>query len=269
MAKTAFQAETHGFAFVNSWRFDPREQEDMQRTVSGSVDGAAASMSGSLSHLGSMLVRGVLQQVTANLDPVDYGLCGGMAFAALDYFREGSPPPRGVSHNDQPRRDTPDGALLRDYLWRRQLESMAGNMPTLLFWMGMLHINLPGAAGGPRWLLERTKEQWQRLKADIDAGAPRPICLVGPSHNPFHNHQVLASGYDDPGDGTGVLYLYDMNCPGKEQTTRLDFRGHELVADETCSHMNRTPLRGFFCEDYFVATPPKVRVGTGEAAEPA
>ena len=48
----------------------------------------------------------------------------------------------------------------------------------------------------------------------------------------MHNHQVLATGYDDPGDGTGTLYLYDNICPDSETVIRLDFRDGRKFATE-------------------------------------
>jgi hypothetical protein len=98
---------------------------------------------------------------------------------------------------------------------------------------------------------------WRHLKRHIDAGEPWPIGLVGTTKDPFTNHQVLACGYDERGDGRGTIYIYDMNCPGAEQTIELDFRGESLLADESCPG-GRGSLRGFFCEDYTPSQPPSV-----------
>lgn len=253
MPKTHFRPDTHGFAFINIWQFEPSEVNEMNSTLDGSVNGALGSLPGSIASIGSSLVNPLLKQLVGNAEPVKYGLCGGMAFTSLDYFRIGKRIPRGKDINDQPHRGTPHGEVLRDYLWRRQLESMASNFPGLLSWMTVLHI---GILGGPGWLLDRTKEEWVSLKTYIDNGKPWPICLIGNSQNPFHNHQVLAYGYHDSGDGTGTIYVYDMNCPDRENTIRLDFRGSELVADESCPSQDRGPLRGFFCEVYTESSPP-------------
>jgi hypothetical protein len=94
------------------------------------------------------------------------------------------------------------------------------------------------------------REEWVELKGHIDAGHPWPLCLIGTSVSPFNNHQVLATGYDDHDDGTGVIFVYDMNDPGKEQTITLDMRGEILAAVESVPNADRGPLRAFFCEHY-------------------
>ncbi len=261
MKKTFFRPDMHGFAFVNTWSFDPSERMQMANTLHGSVSGAVNSLASSLTAI--PFVETIMQQWIGKAEPVYYGLCGGMAFASLDYFKKGQKLPRGAGYSDNPKNDTPSGKTMRDYLWRRQLESMSTNVPMLLVWMAVQHMG--AILGGPQWLLERTKEEWEKLKEHIDNDEPWPICLVGSSTNPFHNHQVLVYGYDDPGDGTGVLYLYDMNCPDKEQKTCLDFRGEQLQATETCAIEDRGELRGFFCEIYTQATPPAIEYKTGWA----
>jgi hypothetical protein len=77
---------------------------------------------------------------------------------------------------------------------------------------------------------------------------------------------VLACGYDDPGDGTGTIYVYDMNSPGNcpngepqtvEQKLQIDFRGSGLADTESCPG-ERGPLRGFFCSAYSEVQPPEI-----------
>jgi hypothetical protein len=197
--------------------------------------------------------------------PDTYGMCGGMAYAALDYFSEGRSIPRGSGYNDHPNSATPQGKALREFLWQRQMHSFTINAPTLLGWMIMLHIDLPFIKDGPEWVLERTIREWVELKGYIDRGTPWPLGLVGSSLSPFNNHQVLAIGYDDPGNGTGTLYLYDSNCPDSPQTTKLDFRYKALVAEESCPSPERGALKGFFCENYTPATPPEISAATFSA----
>jgi hypothetical protein len=125
--------------------------------------------------------------------------------------------------------------------------------------MGALHL-MPKQwpfKGGPSWLLARSKEHWEALKGHIDAGDPWPIGLVGETTEPFENHQVVAYGYDQNPDNRGTIYLYDMNCPGVEQTIELDFSGDALLAKESCPGA-RGVLRGFFCEAYSPELPPRL-----------
>jgi hypothetical protein len=211
----------------------------------------------------------VLPQLNSWIDsalPDYYGLCGGMAFAAADHFRAKKPIPYGLEPAVTPNSDDPIDREIRDYLWKRQLESLQPNAPVLLTWMMMLHLPIPGA--GPVWLRDRTREQFAHLSAFLAHG-PWPLCLIGSSTSPFNNHQVLAVGLDANGDGTGVIYLYDSNCPGSEQTIALDLRGEMVQAVESCASPERGPLRGFFCEHYAPATPPDLPRGSRPKPAPA
>lgn len=261
--KTAFKPEQHGFAFVNSWKFKPAERTEMRQTLVNSSDEAGSSLAGNVGGLfGNMIAPQLARWVDAATPDV-YGLCGGMAFATADYFYAGKPLPRRRDYNDIPDSDSPTDKPLRDYLWRRQMESLGPNAPVLLSWMAMLHLPLPFA--GPGYLLKRTREEFANLKTHLDINHPRPICLIGSSKSPFNNHQVLAIGYDDPGDGTATLYLYDMNAPGHEQIIKLDFRGAELQAEESAPSPERGALRGFFLEHYSPAPPPDLPPQPGVA----
>jgi hypothetical protein len=258
MNKTSFRPQTNGFAFINSWTFEPGEEQEMKRSLAVSTQAATERVGNSLGAVMGM-VTPLLNRMVANAAPKNYGLCGGMAAASLDYFQAGKPTPRGKSVDDLPDRSTAEGAELRKYLTDRQLESMAQNFPKLLAWMVMLHVDIPFYEGdGAAWLLARSKDEWVELKGRIDAGTPWPVMLIGSSASPFNNHQVLAYGYDDPDEGTATMFVYDMNCPGKENNIVLDFRGSVLQAKETCPDERRGPLRGFFCNEYRPAEPPDV-----------
>lgn len=252
--KTAFQPEVNGFAFVNSWRFSDTESHEMLDTLFGSVNRVGNALPNVATAIGSSSITAILRGWTDGLMPEAYGMCGGMAFAALDYFLQDKLPPRGKHAKDQPDPADEKGKRLRDYLWRRQVESFRANAPQLLAWMVLLHLPIPFA--GPGWLLTKTRQEFDKLKHHIDDGTPWPLCLIGTSTNPFDNHQVLAYGYEDPDSGTATIFLYDMNCPGAEQKLELDLRGDHLRAKESCASQARGPLRGFFCEAYQPDKPP-------------
>src|SRR5262249_48193990 len=102
------------------------------------------------------------------------------------------------------------------------------------------------------------------------SGQPVPIGLIGTTLNPMDNHQVLCCGYDDPGDGTGSLILYDNNRPGKESRIDFDLRGNMLTTtvDDTFEDP-RGPLGGFFATAYAPAVPPTtVVLAQGLATSP-
>jgi hypothetical protein len=259
MKKTGFQPQQNGFAFINSWTFEQTEEHEMKQSLVKSSDSASSTLAPRMAAISGTFMP-LVRQWVSSAAPQNFGLCGGMAAAALDYYSLGKPTPRGKGINDLPTSATPDGAKLRRYLFNRQIESMQQNFPKLIGWMIIEHIDLPFISGdGPAWLLEQTKGEWATLKGHLDAGRPWPLTIIGTSTSPFHNHQILAHGYDDPGDGTGTLFVYDMNCPDKDNTIRLDFRGAILQAQETCADERRGALRGFFCNDYRPAQPPDVR----------
>ncbi|NJN15204.1 MAG: hypothetical protein HC822_02305 [Oscillochloris sp.] len=257
MARTTFRPEEHGFAFVNSFELQIGERDEIKRTLHGGVGGATHSVSNDLSGLSQSIVGMLSRQITTWVDgalPDYYGMCGGMAFAAADHFHARRKLPRGSDYHDIPNDKTPAGRALREYLWQRQMESFGPNVPQLLTWMMMLH--LPFGFAGPTWLCAQTRHEFGELKRHLDHDQPWPICLVGSSRSPFDNHQVLAIGYEESGVGTATIYLYDMNCPGREQTIGLSMGGPELIATESCASPARGRLRGFFCEHYEPKSPP-------------
>jgi hypothetical protein len=259
MPKANFTPQTNGFAFVNSWTFDQTESDRVRNTLTVASNEALTLLSPLFGPsfvffgVGRALANGITNAV-----PQTYGLCGGMAFAALDYYQAKLAFPRGSGLKDWPTRATPAGAILRTYLWKRLLDSLELNAAQVLVWMVVLYV-LPAwwpFNGGSAWLLRESKKEWKSLKEYINAGQPWPIALIGTTKNPCNNHQVLAYGYEDSGDGIGCIYVYDMNCPGAERKIEIDMRGDTLLAFEDCASPTRGPLQGFFCEDYSPVSPP-------------
>lgn len=180
-----------------------------------------------------------------------YGLCGGMCFAALDFYMSGLPVPRGQHANDQPASGTP----LRTYLWKRQFDSLVSDGARVMAWLITLNYIPQGRLfrGGSARLLARSKEEWARLKAFVDAGEPIPLGLVRDTENVYYNHQVLAIGYDKMDEAHGTIYLYDPNCPDKESSISIEFGQRLLDGRESCNAP--APLRGFYCEGYKPSDP--------------
>ena len=241
MPKTNFKPQIDGFAFNNSWTYDTTESAalhtiltDVVRIIAVAVAPLVAPFPDpvTLAIVGGALSSKIADWIQAD-QPGTYGLCGGMAWAALDYYKASWVVPRGASVSDQPKRP-PNGsqaaATLRNYIWKRLIDSdvIGGAAASTLEWMGILKL----VPNGNEILRQRSLLEWAKLKSHIDRGEPWPIGLIGTTSNPMHNHQVLAIGYDDPGDGTGILYLYDNNCPNKESVIRLDFRAGKKFAYE-------------------------------------
>jgi hypothetical protein len=186
------------------------------------------------------------------------GLCGGMAFAARDYFEAGRPPPPDAA--------PPKSGPLFDYLVDRLLDSF--NLPfgpgrylelmnpvlpdgePILRWLGM-------GPHGRAWRM--LQQEWPRIRGDLDAGRPSPLGLVmAKSLDPFDlklNHQVLAYGYEIEGDRL-KLRLYDPNQPRRDDVVlSLSIANPRTSAGVLLSPTGR-PVYSFFRVDYRPSTPP-------------
>jgi hypothetical protein len=153
------------------------------------------------------------------------GLCGGMVFAALDYWLAGRLP--GVER-------PPAGAPLYRYIVNRLIDSwhVPVGIAQYYQWMALPDadrvIKLFGhqvvAERGLRW---RTVEvQWPQIKKDLDRGLPVPVGVVTvASKNPKDlalNHQVLVFGYRADGSDVTVR-VYDPNRGRRDDITiRMD-----------------------------------------------
>lgn len=149
------------------------------------------------------------------------GLCGGMAFAARDYFEARRPPPVDTA--------APGGGPLFEYLCDRLFDSFdlpagpARYLELMSPWLpdGETFWSRIGLAPhGRAWRIVR--DEWPKVRMDIDAGHPSPLGLIKvKSSDPRElkqDHQVLAYGYDVVG-GTLTLRLYDPNQPGRDDAT--------------------------------------------------
>jgi hypothetical protein len=185
------------------------------------------------------------------------GLCGGMAFAARDYFEAKRPMPDDT--------EAPGEGALFDYLVERLFDSF--NLPFgPATYLALMSPALPDAETfwsrlglAPHGRAWRMVTEWPKVRADIDAGHPSPLGLVRiKSTNPMdlkHDHQVLAYGYDL--DGTALtLRLYDPNHPGGDDVTMtLDIADATRPIPVTASPPG-PPVYAFFRINYVRATPP-------------
>jgi hypothetical protein len=146
------------------------------------------------------------------------GLCGGMVFAALDYFNN---PSVSLPTQDY---EPGEGTALRIYLYHRQTNSIVDHNHVKWAEFGL---NPFGGRNGEfyRWGLEG---RLQEVKREIDAGRPVPLGLKGCNEGCEADHVVLAIGYDlgpytgDPGNMARArqvkLFVYDPNFPGETMT---------------------------------------------------
>ncbi len=145
------------------------------------------------------------------------GLCGGMVFAAVDYWVHGSRPPTGST---PPASGTP---LFR-YLVRRLVDSWNLPVGPLTYYRLMSGLVPAGdrrvgpfTVRGLAWRM--AAQEWPAIKADLRAGRLCPLGLVKlRSANPMElgkNHQVLCYAAEQA--GTAVrLWVYDPNQPGTD-----------------------------------------------------
>ncbi|GLW96081.1 hypothetical protein [Microtetraspora sp. NBRC 16547] len=311
---TSFNYQIDGFAFHNHWVFDDLEREVILGGVDTAVAAAAAalaplyapvlglavvSQNALLDGLGLLvgIPPGVISTVVTAEEVLagasgalvsifndwvrkkfltsSYGLCGGMAYAAADYFVRGWVVPQGKDGPytdpgnpgmsfDSPRRvaagGTPEGEQLRNYIWRRLIDSFisGGVAEKTLLWMGLLKLIPEELGGGAPELLKRSNPEWTLLKKRIDTGRPSPIGMVFDVDEPSKNHQVLAYKYDE-GDSHGNIYVYDNNDPGKEKIIQLSFLNFPPLFPKVLTGMSYDaphPLKGFFCSNYSPITPP-------------
>ncbi|MCC5940034.1 MAG: hypothetical protein JJU37_00685 [Balneolaceae bacterium] len=126
------------------------------------------------------------------------GLCGGMAFSALDYYHSNRPTPDVTSAN----------ATLRNYLLKRQLDSFKYRDSWRFYRWTRRSSNT---------IVPKTLENEIPIaKESIDKGNPVVLGLVGASRVKDignDNHQVVCYGYHEDTSGKTTLYVYDPNCP--------------------------------------------------------
>jgi hypothetical protein len=178
------------------------------------------------------------------------GRCGGMTYAALDYFHLGRAAPTYAP--TAPARVPPDVHPLAKYLLRRQLESF-GNESALRFlaWTVFPDASLPFAGGVRRW----TANEIPKVRAEIDAGRPVALGLIGAREMREvgrRNHQSVAFGYQVVAGGVDLL-LYDPNTHG---TTSV-LRWRRAAGPIEASNRPGRPWRGLFVHDYEPSAPPK------------
>lgn len=183
-----------------------------------------------------------------------YGRCGGMTYAALDYYLNRRPVPTHAEGDFGDQLAPHDGSRLADYILRRQVASLANaGAAKFLTWQGFWT--------SARDRVERTsRHEFPDLRHRIDAGHLTPLGLVS-AGGLTDSHQVLAYGYEVI-DGAGVAVIYDNNRPDVECVLRPN---HALDAIEEFDRSEDPTLTGrpfetwrgwFVHDDYDLSRPP-------------
>lgn len=189
--------------------------------------------------------------LSRNLVETD-GLCGGMVYAALDYYYGHKPIP---NLNYRPA----TGTKLAHYIYQREVHSIEKNLTE---WINMrvkpggsrVHLfrrGLNGTQGGPL----------ARLTDYINQGRPVVLDLKGVK-NKSGDHQVLAIGYDlgryrgdfGPHESDVKIEIYNPNDPDNTDTLIPDPAQHVWKVPQTGG-----TFRGFFVDTaYKPKTPPNL-----------
>ena len=198
---------------------------------------------------------------TIPIGDASLGLCGGMAYAARDYFEAGTPVPPGNTH--------PEAGPLFDFIVHRLIDSF--DVPDgILKYLQLMDPALPDhetdfsklnlAPHGRSWRM--IVEEWPLIKADLDSGHLSPIALVLVKTRDFSqlgkNHQVLAYGYDLRGSDL-TLRIYDPNQQLNDTVTlTINLSQPDHSANVAFSG---TSIVSFFRTKYGFETPPGCRTG--------
>jgi hypothetical protein len=188
------------------------------------------------------------------------GMCGGIVFAALDYFTAG----RSIPEIDRPDAGSP----LYEYIASRLIDSFelpAGPLKYLDYmnparrdrdnwWSWLTRVR------GRDWLM--LEQEWPRLRVRLDRG-PCPVAWVHVrSIDPFDlgkNHVVLAHRYEIDGPAARV-FVYNPNVVGSTSDGQwFSFRIDSVRALDRVSRSNGgTPILCFFPLDCDAAAPPVI-----------
>ncbi len=191
------------------------------------------------------------------LDVKTNGLCGGMVYAALDYYLAGKAIPR---QDYRPAVQT----RLHDYIYDRQVHSIADNIDK---WIE-LGVNPLGARNSEffKWGLQgQNGGRIQELRQKLDRGQPVPLGLWHADGHSGGDHQVLAIGYKmgryrgDLGryQTDFAIYVYDPNYPNETRTLKAD------PSTQTFYYTDKDKrwLTYFVDRKYRAKTPPTITPG--------
>ena len=169
----SFTSSDHGFGFRNSFNQLPNLPD-----LPGNIDNRIEAIN------------------------VGYGLCGGMALAARDFFLCN----RAIPTDTQP----PQSGPLFNYLWQRLMDTFDRADGYKLL-RRFVHFYLPTT-----YTRELSVGEVRDVKKELDRGLPVVMGLVYVrlgQGNIWDNHQVLAYDYREPRRNKTIFSVYDPNEP--------------------------------------------------------
>lgn len=213
-----FDPAHDGFSFPNSFRWTGDDLHTLAASLrplaalpvaastaaGGLVGGGAAGALAGLTigaGLGRLGVGDGLVRSLAQRWPT-FGLCGGMALAAIERW-----PRRGglATSELQP---GPMRALLR----RRQEATLRASLPRFASTWARVRF-VPGHTPHAP-LADELQRELDTIERTLEAGRPVLLGLVGDAPDPFANHQVVVFGMERRGPLAATLDVYDPNAPG-------------------------------------------------------
>jgi hypothetical protein len=232
MAKTTFVPELHGFHFPN----------------------------GFVNHVKIDLAGATIASFTTT------GLCGGMSYAAMDYYEANRPAPThdtdDFGSSDVPPENTP----LANYIFGRQMDAFSlGNATTFVTltvsgdhstWLP------PNPLADHRGTPQVTKQDSiPALINELEAGRPAVLGMIGASNLTdigSKNHFVVAYDYQLlPATAEIEISIYDCNVPDQRPVlkTSTSSGSNEFVHETVAGEGDITDWRGFFVAEYTSKTP--------------
>lgn len=221
VAVPGFLPSVNGFQFRNSW------SENLPVVTLGAL--WSRFRKGIVDDVADFLGIGQMPEDWVPITKADAGLCGGMAFAAMDYFyanqlppiaRVGPDPDKGPG-NFSLAPDSPDDPLFQ-FIRERLLDSFdfTGRGHRWLSYTSPIYpdddegvAQTLGLMKGKSWITYR--EEWPRIREQLDQGKLATIGLVQSSEFDIGaNHQVLAYAYEQSGQMVR-LWIYDSKIPGE------------------------------------------------------
>ena len=186
-----------------------------------------------------------------------HGVCGGMVFAARDFFEDARAIPADTAPPAQ-------GTPLFGFITGRLLDSFDVPRGVLkyLTWMATPDHDSDTWFGADRGVQTLTiKQEWPAVRAAIDGGHTCPLGLVTvASTNPSDlgaNHVVLAHGYDLGDTGDLSVHLYDPNSPDDDTVTMTMNIQNPAQPAWIAHNINISrPVRGFMALRYGKHDPP-------------
>lgn len=186
--------------------------------------------------------------------PRHYGLCGGMSFAAADYYLARAAVP---ADTHPPVR----GSRLYLYLYKRQATSVGPSGAMALKFLEWMRLPDTGADS----CRARTAAELPPIRAALQRGEPVMLGLVLTSaarrQEPWNNHQVLAYAIAAPSvPGAEELRIYDPNFPHRDDVV---IRIVQEPDGPRCSRIvpgrRETAVRGVFRMAYEPVDPASAR----------